>query len=82
VRRQDHAARKLLGHGMTQAKPRTPPTAEEKVDEGVKETFPASDPVSVVQPKNSAHDRKKRGEAQPIPPQPRKRSPDWLLEKK
>ena len=61
-----------------------PPTAspEEKVDAGVKETFPASDPVSVVQPRNTADDRRKRGEADPVPPQPQKRSPDWLLEKR
>ena len=47
------------------------PTVEEKVDAGVKETFPASDPVSV------AH--RSQQTVQP-PPQPR-RSPDWLLDK-
>jgi hypothetical protein len=47
------------------------PTVEEKVDAGVKETFPASDPVSVAHP--SPHT------VQP-PAQPR-RSPDWLLDK-
>ena len=47
------------------------PTVEEKVDAGVKETFPASDPVSV------AH--RSQQTVQP-PPQP-KRSPDWLLDK-
>lgn len=49
------------------------PTVEEKVDAGVKETFPASDPVSVSHPPS----------APTVQPPPReKRSPDWLLEKK
>jgi hypothetical protein len=47
------------------------PTTEEKMDAGVKETFPASDPVSVS--------HKKQTTVQP-PAQP-KRSPDWLLDK-
>ena len=55
---------------------------EEKVDEGVKETFPASDPVAVPQPPNTAYEREKRGDEPPPATQPRKRSPDWLLEKK
>jgi hypothetical protein len=58
------------------------PTAEQVLDEGVKETFPASDPVSTTQPANTAHERKKRGEAQPVPPQPPKRSPDWMFDKR
>jgi hypothetical protein len=49
------------------------PSVEEKVDEGVKETFPASDPVSVAA---------KPGKVKTEQPAPRaKRSPDWLLEK-
>ena len=49
------------------------PTVEEKVDAGVKETFPASDPVSVSHPPSG----------RTVQPPPRvKRSPDWLLEKK
>ena len=36
------------------------PTAEEKLDEGVKETFPASDPVSIAQPSETAHEKAKR----------------------
>jgi hypothetical protein len=36
------------------------PTAEEKLDAGVQETFPASDPVSVVQPSETAYERKQR----------------------
>jgi hypothetical protein len=58
------------------------PTADEVMDEAVKETFPASDPVSPSQPANTAHERKKRGEAQPVPPKLPKRSPNWMFEKK
>ena len=58
------------------------PTSDELVDAGVKETFPASDPVSVAQRPNTAYERKKRGAAQPVPPQPPRRSPDWMFEKK
>ena len=45
---------------------------EELLDEGVKETFPASDPVSVA--------TKRVPTVQP--PQSPKRSPDWMFEKK
>lgn len=58
------------------------PTSDEAVDEGVMETFPASDPVSVSQPKSTAHERMARGEEPPVPPPLPKRSPDWMLEKK
>jgi hypothetical protein len=46
---------------------------EELLDEGVKETFPASDPVSVAQPSKLPTTQ---------PPQPVKRSPDWMFEKR
>ena len=46
---------------------------EELLDEGVKETFPASDPVSVAQTSKVPTTQ---------PPQPAKRSPDWMFEKK
>ena len=36
------------------------PTTDEKLDEGVKETFPASDPVSIAHPSETAHEREKR----------------------
>ena len=45
---------------------------EKLVDEGVKETFPASDPVSVATGRVTTTQ----------PPQPVKRSPDWMFEKK
>ena len=35
---------------------------EEKLDAGVKETFPASDPVSVAAPSETAYEKKQRGE--------------------
>lgn len=36
------------------------PSAEEKLDAGVQETFPASDPVSIAQPSETAYEREKR----------------------
>jgi hypothetical protein len=36
------------------------PTVEEKLDEGVQETFPASDPVSIAQPSETAYEREQR----------------------
>jgi hypothetical protein len=37
-------------------------THDEVLDAGVKETFPASDPVSVTAPAETAYEKKKRGE--------------------
>ena len=48
-------------------------TLDEKLDEGVKETFPASDPVSVP---HSPHSKTTQ------PPRPARRSPDWMFQKK
>jgi hypothetical protein len=48
------------------------PSTEQKVDAGVEETFPASDPVSVAA----------EGVPTRQPPQPVKRSPDWMFDKK
>jgi hypothetical protein len=36
------------------------PTMDEKLDEGVEETFPASDPVSIAQPSETAYEREQR----------------------
>ena len=36
------------------------PTAEQKLDAGVQETFPASDPVSVTQPSETAYEAAQR----------------------
>ena len=38
------------------------PHPDEVLDAGVKETFPASDPVSVAAPSETAYEKKKRGE--------------------
>jgi hypothetical protein len=37
------------------------PSEEEMLDAGVKETFPASDPVSVSAPSETAYQKKQRG---------------------
>jgi hypothetical protein len=39
---------------------RANPTMDEKLDAGVQETFPASDPVSIAQPSETAYERQKR----------------------
>jgi len=36
------------------------PTQDEKLDAGVKETFPASDPVSIARPDETAWEREQR----------------------
>jgi len=36
------------------------PTTDEKLDEGVQETFPASDPVSIAHPSETAYEREQR----------------------
>jgi hypothetical protein len=58
------------------------PTTDQLVDAGVKETFPASDPVSAGRPSETEYERQKRGAARSAPSQPPKRSPDWMFEKK
>jgi hypothetical protein len=35
-------------------------SVDEKLDAGVQETFPASDPVSIAQPSETAYERKQR----------------------
>jgi len=49
---------------------------DKTLDEGVEETFPASDPVAATQPP------KGKPVAAIQPRQPPKRSPDWMFEKK
>jgi hypothetical protein len=39
-------------------KPRT--TLEDRLEQGLEESFPASDPVALTQPPRSAHDARKR----------------------
>lgn len=50
------------------------PTTDEKVDAGVEETFPASDPVSIAHAPGGSRTIQ--------PTQPPKRSPDWMFDKK
>ena len=49
---------------------------EEAVDEGVRETFPASDPVAASQPP------KGKPVVTTQPPERARRSPDWMFDKK
>ena len=57
-------------------------STEQDVDEGVEETFPASDPVAAAQPDSTAGKRVREARRPAAPAQRPKRSPDWLLEKK
>ena len=36
------------------------PTVDEKLDEGIQETFPASDPVSIAHPSETAYEKEQR----------------------
>ena len=40
------------------------PTTDEKLDEGIEETFPASDPVSIAHPSETAYEREQRRKKQ------------------
>ena len=53
------------------------PSTDELVDEAVKETFPASDPIAVGDAAEKA-DREPEPRQTDLQPKPR-RSPDWLL---
>jgi hypothetical protein len=55
-------------------------SSERVMDAGVEGTFPASDPVSVENAYETAHEREQRGETAPERPaeSQRRRSPDWL----
>ena len=46
--------------GARAARARKERSADDRLEEGLKETFPASDPVSVVRPAQSVHDRAPR----------------------
>jgi hypothetical protein len=57
-------------------------THEEQIDTGVAQTFPASDPVAVGRPSQTAHEQESLG----VPKErdltrDRPRSPDWLLQR-
>jgi hypothetical protein len=54
------------------------PSTDEVVDEAVKETFPASDPIAVGHAAEKAADRESEPRQSDLRPKQR-RSPDWLL---
>ncbi|MGQ0544792.1 MAG: hypothetical protein ACT4P3_05585 [Betaproteobacteria bacterium] len=58
------------------------PTSDELVDENVEESFPASDPAAASQPASRAQKLSQRARKPPAPASQRKRSPDWMFEKK
>jgi hypothetical protein len=58
------------------------PTAEQMIDAGVMQTFPASDPLAVESAGETEHERRKRGAPKQDPKeagQRERRSPDWML---
>ncbi len=57
---------------------RANPSEEDLVDAGVKQTFPASDPVAVGKGETE-HERSRSGRAPAAPEQAEKRSPDWMF---
>jgi hypothetical protein len=57
-------------------------STEQDVDEGIEETFPASDPVAAAQPDSTAGKRVRQAKTPPAPARRPRRSPGWLLEKK
>jgi hypothetical protein len=55
------APRDKYADDVTAARPAGPhQTAEEELDAGLKDTFPASDPVSAAQPAHATDDRRTR----------------------
>jgi hypothetical protein len=46
--------------GSTEPTQKRPATQDERLEQGLEESFPASDPIAVVQPAHSAHDTPKR----------------------
>ena len=55
---------------------------EEKMDAGVAQTFPASDPVAVGRPSETTHEQEDRGMPKDHDlTRERPRSPDWLLQR-
>lgn len=45
--------------GKTEPTPKAHKTLDDKVEHGLEESFPGSDPVSVTQPPHSSHDTRK-----------------------
>jgi hypothetical protein len=55
---REAAKEKAEGKAKPSHKPPRSDTLEDKLDEGLEETFPASDPVSAVQPSPSPFDKR------------------------
>jgi hypothetical protein len=45
--------------GRTEPTPKQPATLEDRLEQGLEESFPGSDPVAVTQPPRSPHDVRK-----------------------
>jgi hypothetical protein len=46
--------------GATEPTPKRHATLEDRLEQGLEESFPGSDPVAVTQPPQSSHDARKR----------------------
>jgi len=46
--------------GKSEPDPKRTETLDDKLEQGLEESFPGSDPVAVTQPPHSPHDRRKR----------------------
>ncbi len=74
-----HGSQTNASDAMDDVHLRSDPSEEEIVDAGVKQTFPASDPLAVGAAE-TAHERAQSGKPAAANLEPReKRSPDWLL---
>jgi hypothetical protein len=60
--RAKHSETKHNKHrgGTTEPTPKRHATLEDRLEQGLEESFPGSDPVAVVQPPQSSHDARKR----------------------
>jgi hypothetical protein len=45
--------------GSSEPDPKTHKTLDDKLEQGLEESFPGSDPVAITQPPSSSHDRRK-----------------------
>jgi hypothetical protein len=60
--RAKHGETKHTKHrgGATEPTPKRHTTLEDRLEQGLEESFPGSDPVAVTQPPQSSHDARKR----------------------
>jgi hypothetical protein len=59
TKRSDTTHTKHRG-GATEPTPKHRTTLEDRLEQGLEESFPGSDPVAVTQPPQSSHDARKR----------------------